>query len=73
MTTVHPPSREGLGFFGDPKAAYEMKAPDGTTVYRVPFSCGGRAHARYKGRVYPILGGIRGPFFMSDSWGSWKV
>jgi len=72
MTTKN---RRGLGFFPDPEAAYEMEAPDGSIVYRVPFSQGGFAYARYKGRIYPVLSTMHGPSrtWMATAWGSRKA
>ena len=45
--------------------ALEMKASDGTLIYRVPIYHSGWVAARWKGRTYPVLGGIRGPLWLS--------
>ena len=55
---------------GTTDVALEMRAPDGTLIERVPFWCGGW-RARWQGRSYPILGGIRGPLFLTGAWGAW--
>jgi len=53
--------------------ALEMKASDGTLIYRVPIYHSGWVAARWKGRTYPVLGGIRGPLWLSVAWGSSKA
>ena len=50
----------------------EITAPDGSIVYRRLIHRAGWVAARWKGRVYPVLGGIRGPLWMSTAWGSTK-
>ena len=55
------------------RPAVEIVAPDGTVVYRVLIERDRYLAARYKGRVYPALGGIRGPMWMSTAWGSTKA
>jgi len=50
-----------------------IKAPDGSQVFRVLLYRDRWIGARWKGRVYPVLGGIRGPMWMSIAWGSTKA
>jgi expansin (peptidoglycan-binding protein) len=52
----------------NPQWAYEMTAPDGTTIYRVPQRRSGWWAAQYRGKFFPILGGIRGPLWLSIAW-----
>ena len=47
--------------------AYEMKAPDGTVVHRVPLLRSGYVVVRWKGYYRPVYGGIRGPLFIGRS------
>jgi len=52
---------------------YEMAAPDGTIIYRCIIHRSGWFAARWKGRIYPVMGGIRGPLWMTTAWGSSKA
>ena len=52
----------------EPHVAYAMNAPDGTVVYRVPQRRAGWWAVRYKNRWCAVLGGIRGPLWISAAW-----
>jgi len=57
----------------DKGVQYEMKAPDGSVIHRCVIQRAGWYAARWKGKIYPVLGGIRGPLWLSTSWGTTKA
>lgn len=57
----------------DNDTSYEMRAPDGSIVYRRVLRRSGWFAARWRGRYCPVLGGVRGPLWMSTAWGSSKA